>query len=159
MAAKRVCDLVVCCAEGRPALEGRGLAESLASHGVDVELYTDAALGGAVGTAQAVLIGADAIGPVEFLNKAGTSTVCALAAVSGVPVYVLSGREKIVTAQVFEELEIRSGREEEVWNRPPIGVRVQNPYFDRTPLSLVTSLITEAGVVPPDQVGDLIYII
>jgi len=40
-----------------------------------------------------VLVGADAVGDEWFVNKVGTAAICALAIQSGVPVYVLAGRD------------------------------------------------------------------
>src|SRR6185436_13393763 len=125
--------IVVCCAEGRPALEGRALAAALARKDIAVELFSDAGLSSAVGRAEALLVGADAISGTHFINKVGTAALCALAAQAGVPVYVLAGREKIVTRQIFEELALKVGDPAELWEAPPTGVGVVNPYFERIP--------------------------
>ncbi|HEY6360762.1 MAG TPA: hypothetical protein VIX63_06635, partial [Vicinamibacterales bacterium] len=53
----------VACSEGRPALEGRRLASHLAASGTAVTCFSDAALGHALASADAVLVGADAVAP------------------------------------------------------------------------------------------------
>ncbi len=42
---------------------------------------------------------------------------------------------------------ITSGAAGEMWESPPAGVAVRNPYFESTPLELVATLITEMGVL------------
>ena len=139
--------LTVSCAEGRPGLEGRRLAAHLASAGVPVTFYTDAALAQALGDADAVLVGADAVGPAAFLNKSGTHMLAAAAAQQGVPIYVVATRDKFVAPHVWAHLAIGEGAASEVWDAAPPGVLVRNAYFEPTPLDLVTAVITDAGVL------------
>jgi translation initiation factor 2B subunit (eIF-2B alpha/beta/delta family) len=137
------------CAESRPALEGRALASRLCAQGVAVELYTDGGISAAVDTAEAVLVGADAIGPERFVNKVGTGALCALASARGVPVYVLAGSEKVMSAELFDRLSVNEGPPDEVWADPPSALLVRNPYFEAVPLTLVTLVITERGPAEP----------
>jgi translation initiation factor 2B subunit (eIF-2B alpha/beta/delta family) len=146
-------ELVVHCAEGRPALEGRDLATSLATAGVRVEFYTDAALATAVPGADALLVGADAICTDRFINKIGTSALCTLAGAHGTSAYVLAGREKILPDDVFAALTLRPGAVRQVWREPPVGVHVRNPYFETIPLIWVASVITDAGVLQPADIA------
>jgi translation initiation factor 2B subunit (eIF-2B alpha/beta/delta family) len=146
-AAARDLAVVTCCAEGRPQLEGRDLARRLAAGGLRIELYTDAAIGVALESAEAVLVGADAVGPDRFINKVGTGALCALAGVVGVPVYVLAGREKVLTGEDFTALERGGGSPDEVWSDAPAGVVALNPYFEEVPLSLASALITDSGII------------
>jgi translation initiation factor 2B subunit (eIF-2B alpha/beta/delta family) len=137
----------VACAESRPALEGRRLAAQLAADGLDVTVFTDAAIGQALTDANALIVGADAVGPEWFLNKSGTRMLAAAAAQQGIPLYVVATRDKFVHGSLVEALTIRSGGTEEVWESPPARVTVLNPYFERVPLELVANLITDAGVL------------
>ena len=145
VAARR--EVQVFCGEGRPALEGRRLASRLAAAGLAVTAYTDAAIGHALASADAVLVGADAVAPDWFLNKSGTRMLAAAAAQQGVPVYVVATREKFVGHDVARRLVVREGAPTEVWEAAPSEVTVRNPYFERTPLELVASLITDMGVI------------
>lgn len=139
-------DLVVCCAEGRPHLEGRDLARRLAAAGLAVEFYTDAAIGAAIPSAEAVLIGADAIGPEGFINKVGTAALCGLARSAGVPVYVLAGREKALGAGELASLQLGGGPPDEVWSDPPMGVSARNPYFEYVRMTSVSAVISDTAV-------------
>jgi translation initiation factor 2B subunit (eIF-2B alpha/beta/delta family) len=135
------------CSEGRPALEGQRLAARLAAAGVDVTFFTDAAIAAALPDADAVIVGADAVTPEWLLNKAGTRMLAAAAAHQGVPLYVVATRDKFLRGGLADALTIRAGESAEVWDLPPAHVTVRNPYFERVPLELVASLITDAGVI------------
>jgi translation initiation factor eIF-2B subunit delta len=139
--------VVACCAEGRPQMEGRDLAARLAGRGIATELYTDAGIGSAVSSAEAVIVGADAVGPDSFINKVGTAGLCALAQLRGVPVYVLAGREKVLAAAALAALELSGGSRGEVWRDAPADVSVRNPYFEHIPLSYVSVLVSDTGVL------------
>jgi translation initiation factor 2B subunit (eIF-2B alpha/beta/delta family) len=56
---------------------------------------------------------------------------------------------------VGARLVIREGAPREVWDGSPAGVEVRNPYFESTPLDLVTSVITDAGVLGAGMVPEL----
>jgi len=142
----RSADLTVCCAESRPRREGIGLATRLAASGVNVQLFSDAGISSAVPGSDGILVGADAIGPELFVNKVGTAAICALASSEGIPVYVLAGREKLLSGPDIDRLEIVSGPPEQVVDPLPPDLRVLNPYFERIPLTLATLVVTDAGV-------------
>jgi translation initiation factor 2B subunit (eIF-2B alpha/beta/delta family) len=139
----------VACSESRPALEGRALASRLAAAGVAVELFGDAAIGAALVGADAVLTGADAVTPDRIVNKSGTRMLAAAGARQGVPLYVIAARDKCLDPRLAPRLLHREGEPAEVWDAPPEGVVVRNPYFEAVPLDLVAALITDAGVVGP----------
>jgi translation initiation factor 2B subunit (eIF-2B alpha/beta/delta family) len=145
--------LLVSCAESRPAKEGRDLARALADAGIQVDLYSDAAISAVIPTADAVLVGADALGGTAFINKAGTGAVCALAAATGVPAYVLAGREKILPDDVFRALTLKGGSPHEVWRDPGAGIQVRNPYFEVVPLSFAAAVVTDSGVMQAGEVA------
>jgi translation initiation factor 2B subunit (eIF-2B alpha/beta/delta family) len=145
----------VACGEGRPALEGRRLATRLAAAGIAVTCFSDGALGHALESAEAVVVGADAVTPDWFLNKSGTRMLAAAAAQRGVPVYVVAARDKFVSHSVANRLIITEGAPAEIWDAAPSGVAVRNPYFEPTPLDLVTAVISDAGVLGSGMVGDV----
>ena len=140
-------EVQVSCGEGQPALEGRRLAERLAATGIPVTVYADGALGQALDTAEAVVVGADAVSPEWFLNKSGTWMLAAAAAQRGVPVYVCASRDKFLSTAIAARLTIRDEPPAEIWPSPPPGVSVRNRYFERTPLELVTAVISDLGVL------------
>ena len=143
------------CAESRPALEGRALATRLAAAGIPVTMFGDAAIAEALAAADAVLVGADAIAPDWFLNKCGTRMLASAAAQRGIPVYVAATRDKFVGATIAARLRIREGDAAEIWDAPPPGIEVRNPYFESIPLELVTAVITDGGVLGAALVPDV----
>jgi translation initiation factor 2B subunit (eIF-2B alpha/beta/delta family) len=145
-------EVLVSCAEGRPAKEGRDLARALAEAGISVDFYTDAAISVVVPEADAVIVGADAVCGTAFINKVGTHALCALAAASGTVAYVLAGREKILPDDVFESLAPKPGSPHEVWREPGAGVHVRNPYLEVIPLSTVSSVVTDTGVLQSGEI-------
>lgn len=131
--------LQVRCAESRPGGEGSGLARALADRGIDARLYEDTAIGTTVPGADAVVVGADAVSSRGFINKAGTAGLAALARFHGVPVYVLTGRERVIPAEVFDALPVE----------PPLTADgLQTPVsvvFERIPARFTDQLVTDAG--------------
>lgn len=142
----------VSCSEGRPALEGRRLAAAMQAEGVAVDFYTDAALGVALGTADLMLLGADAIGPSAWINKAGSQTLVAAAHVRGLPVHIVTTADKLVMPSLWPDLALRHGPPNEVWEAPPAGIRLHNPYFESIPLDFVSTVITDIGALGVDMV-------
>lgn len=140
----------VACSESRPALEGVGLAARLAASGIPTALYSDAGLACAIGGADALVVGADALAAGGFINKVGTSALCALAAAEGVPVFVLAGREKIVPDMVFAGLPLREGQPDEI-GVPPGLYTIRNPYFERIAWPPVAQVVADAGELHPSQ--------
>ena len=146
-----VADLRVICAEGRPMYEGRLMAAELAQAGIAVTLCTDAAVGVVVGEAEsavdAVLTGADAVTPDWFLNKCGTHLLATAAASAGIPVYVLASRSTFLNPILSGAVHGRVGPAQEVWPSPPSDVDVVNPYFERVPLEVVSTFVTDVGPI------------
>jgi len=137
----------VSCAESRPGLEGRAMAVTLATEGLFVEIFTDAGIAAALAGADALIVGADAVGPSAFINKIGTRALCAVAATTGVPAYVLAGREKLLDGRTFDELTLKEGEPGEVYDGPSAGPHARNPYFERVPLELISTLLTDSGPI------------
>lgn len=148
--------------ETRPVLQGARLtAWELQQDGIPVTLLPDSAAGHllASGHIDLVIVGADRVAANgDVANKIGTYMVAVLAARHGVPFHVACPLSTL-------DLSIDSGRHIPIEQRPaaevtgfggerwaPEGVDVFNPAFDITPAELVTSLITEIGVIAkPDR--------
>lgn len=137
--------------ESRPMLEGRTLAESLAGLSVAVTLIADAAAAVALKRADIVLIGADKVTPENLVSKIGTRMIALAARERGVPVYAICDTSKF-TAYCGPGLSAGKRSADELWAGAPRGVEVFNAYFEPTPLDYFTGLITEEGVLQPEQV-------
>jgi ribose 1,5-bisphosphate isomerase len=140
--------------EARPRCEGRTTARTLAAVGIPVTLLTDAEAGIVLPECQAVVVGADTVlADGAVVNKAGTYLL-ALAAHAArprpVPLLVLTEQMKIAP---YREAHLEEMDPEEIASSADLpGVARRNLYFDRTPASLVTTLITEAGPLSRSQI-------
>ncbi len=148
----------VICTESRPLLEGVTLARRLAEKGIHVRLVVDAAAFQLLQQVDLVFVGADTISPGGVINKIGTRGLAMAAQCQDVPFYVLAGTEKCLPmdAPVELEKEMRPAGEVLEGDEP---LEVLNFYFDRTPLDLVSGVVTEIGVMEPrglqEYFGDL----
>ena len=141
--------------ETRPKLQGARLtAYELMRDGVPVTLITDGMVGYvmAKGLVDKVIVGADRIVRDAVINKVGTYTVAVLAREHKVPFYVAAPRSTFDLEKNAEEVEIEMRSPEEVTHVgsvriAPEGVKVLNPAFDITPISYVTAIICEDGVI------------
>jgi methylthioribose-1-phosphate isomerase len=150
--------------ETRPVLQGARLtAWELQQDGIPVTLIPDVAAGHllARGAIDLVIVGADRVAANgDVANKIGTYALAVLADRHRVPFYVacpLSTLDLATASGDAIPIEERAATEvlgygTERW--APDGIDVLNPAFDVTPASLVTALITEAGVLHrPDAPG------
>lgn len=138
--------------ESRPGGEGIALSRALANAGWDVTLVADAACGVFVQDAGSVVVGADSVrADGSLVNKVGTYPLALAAQAAGRPFYVLCESLKIAAPDyplVFEAMDPG-----ELLSEPMPGVTARNPYFERTPASLVTGVVTELGVLDTGQIG------
>jgi methylthioribose-1-phosphate isomerase len=147
--------------ETRPQLQGSRLTGwELERLGVPFKLLPDSAAAGllAQGHVVAVAVGADRIARnCDTANKIGTRMLAVLAQESGVPFHVVAPRstfdgECATGADI--PIEERGGDELRLWGETrlvPDGYAVYNPAFDITDAGLITSFVTDAGVIKPDE--------
>jgi methylthioribose-1-phosphate isomerase len=143
--------------ETRPFLQGARLtAWELMQDGIDVTLIADNMAGHLMATGQidAVVVGTDRVAANgDVVNKIGTYMVAVLAHRHGIPFHVacpLSTLDLRTPTGADVPIEERSASEvtgHGATHWAPAGVKVRNPAFDVTPAELVSSIITEAGVI------------
>jgi translation initiation factor 2B subunit (eIF-2B alpha/beta/delta family) len=142
--------------EGRPRCEGRATAQALAAAELRVTLLTDAEAGLFIPECAAVVVGADSIlADGAVVNKAGT-LLLALAARASRPRHVpfLALAETLKIAP-FKQPRLEEMDPAEVVSPAELpGVSARNIYFDRTPASLVSAIITERGILDRMQVRE-----
>jgi len=145
--------------ETRPWLQGARLtAWELAQAGIPYTLLADAAAGWllASGAVDAVLVGADRIAANgDTANKVGTYPLAVLAARHGVPFHVVAPTATLdgeaadgsgITVEMRGAGEVTSVAGKRI---APAGAAAFNPSFDVTPAELITTIVTEAGVLRP----------
>jgi len=143
----------VICTESRPICEGFQLAKKLGEANIKIQIQIDAAAPYAIKDADVVLVGADCLTPLGLVNKVGTYGLAFSAKERRVPFYALCGTEKLLGTEMAKGFRILKRDPKEVWPDPPKGVEVLNFYFDTTPLSLLTAIITEEGMIPGSEIA------
>jgi ribose 1,5-bisphosphate isomerase len=135
--------------EGRPRYEGREVALALSKEGASITLITDAQADILLPGCHAVVVGADSIlANGDILNKAGTALLAWAAHGHHIPFYVLCETLKISPQSWSGNLaQLEEKEATEVLEQDIPAVSVRNFYFDRTPSKLVTSVITECGIL------------
>jgi methylthioribose-1-phosphate isomerase len=148
--------VTVLATETRPLRQGARLtAWELAASGIDVQLIADSAAAAALGTGavDAVIVGADRIAANgDTVNKIGTRALAVAAHFEGVPFYVAATLNAIdVATEMGADIEIeeRDGDELRFDGEIAASIGVWNPAFDVTPATLISGIITEAGVLLP----------
>lgn len=141
----------VVCPESRPVNEGVKLAEKLGKNGIETKLVVDAALFSFLSEADVVVVGSDAIMETGVVNKIGTFGLALSAQELGVKCYTLASVEKILPKK--HQVSLHNKKEPtEILSRPwPKNVTPVNTYFEITPLNFFTGIITEKGIMSPDE--------
>jgi translation initiation factor eIF-2B subunit delta len=137
--------------EARPTGEGLRVARELVRAGISMTLITEAQMGLFVNETDAVMVGADTVLPEgDFINKIGTKLLALAAKDADVPFY--SATETLKVAAPSEPIPFapEEGKASEVCADNWLEVR--NVYYEVTPAYLVTSYITEHGVLDPAEV-------
>lgn len=148
-------NITVVATRSGPGQTGVRIAQELGHHGVLVTFIDDAAVGLYISTANKVVVGADRIcADGNLINGIGTYQLSLTAKRASIPFYVLCETLKFDPRLRSEEVDLEEKEASEVieLGRLPPGVSVKNPYFDITPLELITGIITENGVLKPEEV-------
>ena len=155
-------ELFVFIDETRPRLQGTKLtAWELFNEEIPHAIIADNAAGFYIskGEVDLVIVGADRIcANGDFANKIGTYTKALLAKTHDVPLYVAA------PVSTFD-FDLKSGADIPIEERDakevlylgeyrlaPEGAEALNPAFDVTPASLVTGIITDKGILTPDEI-------
>ena len=150
------------CDETRPLLQGARLtAFELAAAGMKPTVICDSMVSSLMmdGKVDAVFTGCDRVAANgDSANKIGTSGVAIIAKHYDVPFYICAPSSTLDMATPNGDgivIEQRAPEEvTEMWYKQrmaPKEADVYNPAFDVTRASLITAIITEDGVFPPDQ--------
>ena len=145
--------------ESRPWRQGILTVNELAKEGIDVTLIIDSAVRSVMRKVDIVLVGADTItSNGAVINKIGTSQLALAANESHVPFVVCSETYKISPQTLFGDMvtiEERDIGEIVRDNEIPSTVKVFNPVFDSTPAKYIDGIVTEAGIVSPGSVYEI----
>jgi methylthioribose-1-phosphate isomerase len=148
-------DVKVIACETRPLLQGARLtAWELARDGIDVTVITDSSAAYLMrqGQIDFALVGADRITRDVVFNKIGTYMHAICAKTHSIPFYVAAPFSTFDPDHTEVDIRVEErGRDEIAYSgrtmNIPDGVPVINHAFDATPLSDITGIITEKGVL------------
>jgi len=138
-----------------PGRTGERVAQELGSYGIPVTFIDDAAMGLYIATVNKVMVGADrGCADGKVVNGIGTYQLALAVKAAGIPFYVFCETLKFDPRLKGDEVDLEEKEPSEVVEpgRLPPEVKVKNPYFDITPLELVTEIITENGLLKPGEV-------
>lgn len=138
--------------ESRPANEGLWTVAEMDKLGIPVSVSIDACIGELIPACSAVFVGADVIASTgHALCKMGTYPSALVARAHGVPFYIAADTLKFDSSTLFglgyRNEPIR--RDEVLDDTYPAQAKVVGNLFDETPPELVTSIITEMGLLHP----------
>ncbi len=150
-------DIHVTVSETRPFFQGSRLtAYEMLSESIPATLITDSCAGFLMsrGKIDMVIVGADRIAlNGDTANKIGTYALSVLANYHGIPFYIAAPTSTIdIMSATGDLIEIEERAEEEITvfrekSISPQGFSAYNPAFDITPVSLITAIITEKGII------------
>ncbi len=133
---------------------GERVARQLGLLGISVIFIDDAAMGLYVSGVNKVLVGADRVcADGKVVNGVGTYQLALVAKKAGTPFYVLCETLKFDPRLRGDEVDLEEKDPSEVTEpgRLPLGVKVKNPYFDITPPELIAGVVTENGLLTPQE--------
>ncbi|MGM1033778.1 MAG: S-methyl-5-thioribose-1-phosphate isomerase [Bacillota bacterium] len=165
LAKERDFPLKVYACETRPVLQGARLtAWELMQAGVDVTLISDNMAAHTIHQKRinAIIVGADRIAANgDTANKIGTLGLAILAKHYGIPFYVAAPSSTFdLSIESGTSIPIEERNEAEITfiqgvRIAPENVKTFNPAFDVTPNHLITSIITENGIITPDFIKNI----
>ena len=138
-----------------PGRTGESTARQLGIHGIPVTFIDDTAMGLYISEVSKVVVGADRIcANGSLVNGIGTYQLALSAERTGIPFYVLCETLKFDSRIQSGEVDLEEKEPSEVVEpgRLPPEVEVKNPYFDITSLELITGIVTENGLLMPQEV-------
>lgn len=145
--------LSIICTESRPSMEGKALAKHLGDMGMMVTLIVDAAALHFLPRCDKIFVGCDCLTEEHFLNKVGSFSIALGAHHLGKPCYLVTESGKFLPGH--EPLPIHDNHHpaDEVVEKPPENIHIENPYFERVGLQFTSQVITEKGIMPSQEVG------
>jgi len=140
--------------ETRPLFQGRKTALELRKAGIKVTMFIDSAAAIAIEKenkndkihADKIFLGADALLKNGIINKIGSKMIAEIAKVNKVPVYILADSWKYTSKKV----PIENRKLNEIWNKVPNQIKIQNPAFEFVQEKYITRIISDLGILKYD---------
>lgn len=142
--------------EARPNAEGYRTLDEISALGIPVEFGCDALLCKLVPGSAVFFIGADAVSSTgEVYAKTGSYLAALACREFGIPFYVAADTSKFDAMSLlgFPIKDSFRPAEEVTGRKVPEISRIVNISFELVPAKLVSGIITEKGVIPPQAVS------
>ncbi len=133
-----------------PGRTGERTAQELGLCGIPLTFIDDAAMGLYLSTVNKVMVGADRVcADSKVVNGIGTYQLALASEKANIPFYVLCDTLKFDSRLTSNEVDLEEKEPSEVVEPEslPPEVSIKNPYFDITPLEMVTAVVTENGLL------------
>ena len=147
----------VICTESRPLRESRNAVNVLTRLGIETMFISDASVYEFMNEADMIIMGADTLCTNgDVANKMGSAQIARLAQSCKIPVYFASELYKLDIRTLNGEKVVLERRDKcELVDEDDFKdfdqVEVINQFFDLTPASDITGIVTEFGVLHPSQ--------
>jgi len=138
-----------------PGRTGERIARELGLYGIPVTFIDDTAMGLYMRTVNRVVVGADRVcADGKVVNGIGTYQLALASEKANIPLYVLCETLKFDPRLTGNQVDLEEKEPSEVVEsgKLPPEVKVKNPHFDITPLELITGIVTENGLLAPEEV-------
>jgi translation initiation factor 2B subunit (eIF-2B alpha/beta/delta family) len=137
--------------ETRPLFQGRRTANELRKAKIKVTMFIDSAAAIAIEKenkkdkifVNKVFLGADALLNDGIINKVGSGVIAELSHNHKIPVYIIADSWKFSKKKV----PIENRKLNEVWNRAPKNIQIQNPAFEFVPKKYIAGIVSELGIL------------
>lgn len=147
--------------ETRPLFQGHITAGNLKKAGIKATLVADGAASWLVSNHSGddikvnwVLLGADSLSTEgAVINKIGSFAIALAAYDSQIPVYIATSLLKM---DINNKIKIELRSADELWPAAPHNISIVNYAFDQIPAKYITGLITEFGIIKPNQAYALV---
>ena len=147
----------VICTESRPLRESRNAVNVLTRLGIETMFISDASVYEFMNEADMIIMGADTLCTNgDVANKMGSAQIARLAQSCKIPVYFASELYKLDIRTLNGEKVVLERRDKcELVDEDDFKdfdqVEAINQFFDLTPASDITGIVTEFGVLHPSQ--------
>jgi len=141
--------------ETRPLFQGRKTARELKKAGIKVTMFVDSATAIALEKqnkndktyADKIFLGADALLKNGIINKIGSGIIAELAYKHKIPLYIIADSWKFTKSKI----PIENRKLNEVWDKAPKNIKIQNPAFEFIDKKYISGIITEFGLMSYDK--------
>lgn len=141
--------------ETRPLFQGRKTSKELSKAKIKVTQFIDSAIAFIIEKdskkdkiyTTKVFIGADAILKEGIINKIGSKLISEIAFKHKIPIYIIADSWKFTK----NKIPIENRKLNEVWDKAPKKIRIENPAFEFVPKKYISKIISEYGVLSYDQ--------